>query len=271
MRALPGARQDARRTAPRCAGGRTSHFGSSGDLDACPHLVADAGQATDGALCVPVSFMGHAIGVVHATLNPDNPPSDDAVAGLEQVASAIATRISTIRTLHKVQLQATTDPLTGLLNRRALEEGVRRLVDAEREYAVGIADLDHFKRLNDTFGHEAGDRALVTFAKTCQDTIRATDLISRFGGEEFVFVFADATAEIAARRLEELRTKLAQVVAGSDTPTFTASFGVSDSRLGSGLELLIQVADAALLRAKDAGRDRVIVADMGAGFDDAAA
>ena len=247
---------------PAVRGGRTTHFASSTNLDACPHLLRDA-TSPRGALCVPVSFMGRAIGVVHVELEDDTRPDPEAVQRIEQIATTVASRVSTIRTFRQVQLQATTDPLTGLLNRRALEEGVRQLVREERTFAVAIADLDHFKRLNDTHGHDAGDRALGTFAKVCKDSVRDGDLVARFGGEEFVMVFADVGAEMAADILERLRGHLARVVAGSDTPTFTASFGVSDSRLGPSLDMLVQVADAALLRAKDTGRDKVLVADMG--------
>ena len=81
--------------------------------------------------------------------------------------------------------------------------------------------------------------------------------------EEFVIVFADADAETAVRVIDRVRIHLANVVSGTDTPTFTASYGISDTRIGRDLTMLIQVADAALLRAKDRGRDRALVADMG--------
>ena len=259
----PGCSVPGPNACPAVRRGRTLMFPSSGALDACPHLVADAADTSCGALCVPVAFMGRPIGVIHAQLGDGEPPPPILVERLEQIGVATASRMSTIRTFEQIQLQATTDPLTGLLNRRALEEGVRTMVMEGRSFAVAIADLDHFKRLNDTHGHDAGDRALCTFAKACIDSVRDDDLVARFGGEEFVIVLADVSAERAFDVLERLRGHLAEVVSGGDTPTFTASYGVSDSRLGTNLDMLIQVADAALLRAKESGRDRVLVADMG--------
>ncbi len=239
--------------------GRTSHFPSGAALDACPRLEGSA----CGALCVPITFMGETLGVMHTSL-PENGAVNSAYQRrVEELAAAGAARMSAIRSFEQVQLQATTDPLTGLLNRRSLEQEVRKLVLQGAPFAVAIADLDHFKHLNDAHGHEAGDRALQTFSKACRDVLRERDLVSRFGGEEFVMVFAELDAAGAGRVLERLRIHLAKVVAGNDTPTFTASFGVSDTRVGLDLSMLIQVADAALLRAKDQGRDRILVADMG--------
>jgi diguanylate cyclase (GGDEF)-like protein len=240
--------------------GRTSYFASSTDLDTCPKLRE--GESC-GALCTPVSFMGETLGVLHTRLEAGQPATPAWMERQEHLAGATAARLSGLRAFSKVQLQATTDPLTGLLNRRALEEEVRSLASSGKPFALAMADLDHFKRLNDTHGHDAGDRALTTFAKVCTDTLRDGDRVARFGGEEFVLVFRDAEADAAARVLERLRRRLAEVVAGGDTPTFTASFGVADSRVGSDLAVLTQIADAALLRAKEEGRDRVLVADMG--------
>lgn len=246
---------------PALRRGRTSLFPDSTALDACPHLVDR--EQTCAAACVPLTFMGDSLGVAHVTFDREEGIDKVAIERLEFLASATAARLSTIRSFEQVQLQATTDPLTGLLNRRALEVQVRKLVEQGSRFAVAIADLDHFKRLNDTHGHDAGDRALVTFAKAMQDAVRPHDLLARFGGEEFILVFHDAGAEQAAQALERVRAHLAKVVSGADTPTFTASFGVSDTRVGTDLAMLIQVADAALLRAKDTGRDRVVIADMG--------
>lgn len=241
--------------------GRTATFRSSESLDACPRLRGRGSACA--AVCMPLTFMGETMGVVHTVRPEGSLPADDVMHRMEKLAAVTAARLSAIRSFDQVQLQAATDPLTGLLNRRALEEQVRQMHSKGHTMAVAIADLDHFKRLNDTYGHDAGDRALVTFAKAMKDAVRPADLVSRFGGEEFIMVFRDADAAQAARVLERVRSHLAKVVAGADTPTFTASFGVSDDRLGQDLGMLIQVADTALLRAKELGRDCIVVADMG--------
>ncbi|MFK7928669.1 MAG: diguanylate cyclase [Myxococcota bacterium] len=241
--------------------GRTATFESNAALDACPRL-RERGERCS-AVCMPLTFMGETMGVVHTTRPEGQLPTADVLNRMERLAAVSAARLSAIRSFDQVQQQAATDPLTGLLNRRALEEQVRQLQGQGHSMAVAIADLDHFKRLNDTYGHDAGDRALVTFAKSVQDAVRPADVVARFGGEEFIIVFRNANAAQAAKVLDRVRGHLAKVVAGADTPTFTASYGVSDDRLGPDLGLLIQVADTALLRAKELGRDCVVVADMG--------
>ena len=259
---VPGCGVETPRKCAAVRRGRSILFRSSEDLDACPRLRAREDGAC-GALCVPISFMGRAMGVLHTTGPELSVVSDEHRHRNEQIAGVIGARLGSIRSFEQVQLQATTDPLTGLLNRRALEAEVRKLVLKEDHFAVAIADLDHFKRLNDTHGHEAGDRALSTFSKVVREVVRDGDLVARFGGEEFVIVFPRCKAEQAARTLERVRNHLAKVTAGSDTPTFTASYGVSDSRCGFDLQGLVQVADAALMRAKTEGRDRILIADMG--------
>lgn len=240
--------------------GRPTTFPSSQSLDACPRLRE---RGTCSALCIPVNFMGKTLGVLHVTAEEHAPPGGTEQESLEALAGIVSTRVGSVRTLEQIQLQASTDPLTGLFNRRALEEQVRSLILDGTRFAVAICDLDHFKKLNDTHGHDMGDHALTTFSKVVREATRDGDLISRFGGEEFVIVFPDADAEEAAWVLERVRQHLARVTAGNDTPTFTSSYGVSDSRCGSDLSALITIADAALLRAKDEGRDRIIIADMG--------
>jgi diguanylate cyclase (GGDEF)-like protein len=123
-----------------------------------------------------------------------------------------------------------------------------------------MADLDHFKQLNDTHGHEAGDRALRAFAHLTSQLLREQDVIARWGGEEFVLVLPDVDRHQAATVLERLRARLAESNHGSH-PAFTASFGVTDSTRADTLEELLQLADAALYRSKSEGRDRATVND----------
>lgn len=159
------------------------------------------------------------------------------------------------------------DPLTGTLNRRALfEELPREIARARRGHrplSVLIADLDHFKRVNDTYGHQAGDEALVAFAAALQNGLRAADRLARYGGEEFVVVLPETGPEEARVVAERLRKAVAAVrlAHGDATIAFTASFGVvGGCPTADDPEALIGQADRALYQAKDGGRNRVALA-----------
>lgn len=251
----------------RCPAVRRGHavrFASSRALNACPRLRERDGDPCS-ALCVPLAFMGRALGVLHVTGPEGVPPDPGVVRRLETLAGQVGNRLGTVRSFAQVEMQASTDPLTGLLNRRSMEAEVRRVIHSGRGYAVAIADLDHFKRLNDTYGHDTGDRALVTFAKVVRQCVRAEDIVSRHGGEEFVFVFEGQSGEQATEVLDRVRARLAQVTAAGDGPTFTASFGVAEGAPGADWRAVLNAADAALLEAKARGRDRVVVAGASTG------
>ncbi len=137
---------------------------------------------------------------------------------------------------------------------------LRSLVKQGRPFALAMADLDHFKQLNDTHGHEAGDRALRAFSQVAREILRSDDTIARWGGEEFVIVVPDLDRHQTIDVLERIRSRLAESHLG-DHPAFTASFGITDSTRGDTLEELLKLADAALYAAKQAGRDRIITSD----------
>jgi len=176
------------------------------------------------------------------------------------LAGQAGARIGTVRAFEKTQLQASTDGLTGLVNRRTAEKQLRELMRAGRPFAVAIADLDRFKQLNDTHGHEAGDRALRLFSQTATQALRDDDLIARWGGEEFVMVLPDLDRFRAVSVLDRLRHDLTVAQPGA-TLRFTASFGVADSGQADSLEELLTIADGGLYAAKKGGRDRVTVGD----------
>ena len=234
-------------------------FESSEALNACPKL-RDRPGGPCSAVCVPISFMGRSLGVLHATAPEGAPPNSEQVAQLTTLATQAGARIGTVRAFEKTQLQASTDGLTGLINRRTLEMRLRELIRQRVPFALAIADLDHFKQLNDKHGHEAGDRALRVFAQATQSALRDGDLLARWGGEEFVIMMPGIDVEQAVAALERVRESLADAHLGGH-PSFTASFGVTDSTCGPALDQLVQLADAGLYLSKQAGRDRITIGD----------
>jgi diguanylate cyclase (GGDEF)-like protein len=243
---------------PAATWGQTQVWPSSTALDACPY-IRDRATGECSGVCVPVSISGNTIGVVHATGPAWEPPPEANVGQVELLARKVGERVGMLRAFERSEAQAHTDPLTGLLNRRSLEEKVRTLVDGGHSYAIAYGDLDHFKQLNDVHGHDAGDQALRLFARVMRDAVRPEDLTARWGGEEFVVVLPDCSVGDAYAVVNRLRERLARVQAGSHLPRFTASFGVTVSRPEDTFSQSLELADGALLKAKAAGRDRVVI------------
>jgi two-component system cell cycle response regulator len=157
---------------------------------------------------------------------------------------------------------AVTDPLTGLRNRRY----VRRHLDAVLRgtgAAVLMIDVDHFKRVNDTYGHAAGDIVLREVAERVRGHLRAADVVARYGGEEFMVVMSGAATEDARQVAERLRNAIAAAPVQADGHALqvTASVGVAAGEPGVGCDEVVGAADAALYRAKNSGRNRVEAAE----------
>ncbi len=192
------------------------------------------------------------------------------VTGL--VLSAVTTERSRVmdrlaRVMDDLREQAMTDPLTGLYNRRYMWEFLQReWIRSKRKdipLAVIMIDLDYFKRVNDTFGHQAGDFVLTAVSALLRSHIRSTDIVCRHGGEEFTLVLPEATLEIVRRRAEDIQTAIKHLdLEFRDVPLgrITASFGVAlfpDN--ADGPDSVLRAADEALYAAKSAGRDRIVV------------
>jgi diguanylate cyclase (GGDEF)-like protein len=176
------------------------------------------------------------------------------------VAVAGALRIK--RRLARAERRAATDALTGLPNRRHAEELIERLLVAARRndcpLAVVLFDLDHFKQINDRFGHAFGDEALRATADTTRGLLRGSDHVARFGGEEFLLLLPDTPGPDAAAVAEKLRSRIAALELVALDGGMTASFGVAVyPDHGIGADELIKAADTALYRAKETGRNRV--------------
>ncbi|MFN8027627.1 MAG: sensor domain-containing diguanylate cyclase [Acidimicrobiia bacterium] len=237
---------------------QTQVFADSEELDACPRLRERAIGACS-AVCVPVSIMGRTVGVLHTVGAPGDVLDDDKVAALQVLANHAGNRLGMLRIVAESQLQASTDGLTGLVNRRSFENRARALRSSGRAFSVVLADLDRFKLLNDTYGHEAGDRALRMFSEILRTEVREGDLVCRYGGEEFAVVLPGAETAEAIEAMQRVRAELRRVSQAGGMPPVTASFGIAHSDDAGDLDDLVQRADRALFAAKDAGRDCVCI------------
>jgi diguanylate cyclase len=176
-----------------------------------------------------------------------------------------------VRQLEKELTQVSTmvqkDPLTHSLNRRGLEEAFRlessRAMRYESPLSMSMIDLDNFKRINDTLGHLAGDRALVHLITVMQAAVRPTDVIARLGGEEFAILFSNSDIDAAVQATERVQQELVkrpfQHEGQSHTLTFSA--GTGRWQAGESLEDLVKRTDTAMYQAKRAGKNRVLRAE----------
>lgn len=164
--------------------------------------------------------------------------------------------------------QAMYDPLTDIFNRRAiLEQLGKELTRTQREDGwlnVGICDIDHFKTINDTWRHQAGDEALVAFTSCVKDSLRQYDHVGRYGGEDFLVIASGIAGGDCEGLFERVRANVADTIieTAAGTVSMTVSIGVAAADACSTVDGLLADADAALYRAKDAGRNRVVYADQ---------
>jgi diguanylate cyclase (GGDEF)-like protein len=173
----------------------------------------------------------------------------------------VAARMEAIEQAAVAQRLANTDPLTGLSNRRATFDWLERLLagcgEAGEPLSVLMFDIDRFKRINDTFGHQIGDAVLCKVAELARAELRAEDLLGRIGGEEFICLLPGITAPVAAILAERLRRAVAHGTGHGAHPQATISIGVAAYRPGDTAHGMIARADMALYGAKEAGRNRV--------------
>ena len=233
---------------------RGSLAGSLKNLDAAlRHLTYQTQCVAAGDFTQRVDFMGEFSEAYNSM-----------VVALEKARTELDARHELLQAqAAKLEELATTDALTGAYNRRKFNELILAELERVRRYehplSLFILDIDHFKRINDTHGHEAGDEVLVVLADLIRAGIRATDSLARWGGEEFVVLSPEVTLEEAMRLAQRLRT-----AAGTYEYSFvgkvTASIGVAQHRTGETPDELFARADEALYRAKEGGRDRVEVA-----------
>ena len=219
-------------------------------------------------LCVPLTAHGEALGVLSLVAHPAA-PAETLVRLARSVAEPTALALANLRMQDTLRTQSIRDPLTDLFNRCYMEESLEREVRhaqwAERALVVVMADLDHFKRVNDRFGHEAGDQLLRAVGDLLLSQIRGGDSACRYGGEEFTLILPEITPEAARQRCEQLRLgvkHLAVQYRGEPLLPVTISFGIATfPQHGLTGSSLLRAADAALYRAKAGRRDGVVVAE----------
>jgi diguanylate cyclase (GGDEF)-like protein len=201
----------------------------------------------------------------------------------KELLNEIAAREKTENALRESQkalsLQATTDPLTGLFNRRHFYKlarmEIRKALRYSRPLSLIMCDIDFFKKVNDTYGHPLGDKVIKMIAETAKNELRTTDILARYGGEEFIILLTETSAANAFTLCERLRKKIEKktVLKGKEKISVTTSFGISDHLIKSEksgseedkkiITKLITGADQALYESKEAGRNRVTIHEPG--------
>jgi diguanylate cyclase (GGDEF)-like protein len=222
-------------------------------------------------LCLPLLAQGETLGMLHIQdLSDFNPERVEPLHTLAvTVSDHISLALANIRLRETLRHQVIHDVLTGLYNRRYLEETLEREIYRVRRKGASLGlimlDLDYFKHFNDTYGHEAGDNLLRTLGNFLSDRVRREDVACRYGGEEFVLILAEASQEIVQQRAEDIRQefpKLPVMYRGQILESVTVSLGVAmfpdDGATGRDV---LRAADDAMYRAKAQGRNRVVVAE----------
>ncbi|HFD2272945.1 TPA: diguanylate cyclase [Legionella pneumophila] len=244
--------------------GRIHYAGSSRIELMCSHMMFDE-QPELSLLCVPLMAQNDIYGLLYLEVGLKFDENQQLL--ITAFAELTALALANVRLRENLRYQSIRDPLTGLYNRRYLEDFLfKQLHQAERtkaSFAILMLDLDHFKKINDTFGHDAGDLVLKELGQILNNDIRLGDIAARYGGEEFVLLLYDINAQAAKMKAENLRSAISnlQVKYGAQpVGQITASIGISvypdDAK--SPAEV-IEAADKALYQAKNKGRNKVIL------------
>jgi len=233
---------------------------------ACAHYRTPAGDEA-GRLCIPLVTHDELLGMLHLEGLATGPEQDEQERLAVTVAEQFALALGNARLRESLRRQSVLDPLTGLFNRRHFDAALKRELARARRKNVPVSlvlvDIDHFKRVNDDYGHAVGDAVLRTIAQQLRQGIREGDIACRYGGEELVLLLPECTAADACARAEAIRGALESATPnpeGDGPERITASFGVASYPVhAQDAESLFWATDKALYRAKQAGRNRVLM------------
>jgi diguanylate cyclase (GGDEF)-like protein len=237
----------------------------------CGHIVPDPASGPP-YLCIPLFAQGETLGLLHLRRaggeSGDVPSGESRLKLAQAVADEVGLALAGLKVRTSLRQQSIRDPLTGLYNRRFLEEFLlRELARADRKkhpLSIITLDIDHFKRINDSLGHAAGDIALRRVGLLLQGFVRQSDIACRVGGEEFSVLLPEASLQIAAQRAEDIRKAVQELklkFGDTEIGAITVSLGVAAfPEHGTSVDALIHAADQALYDAKYRGRDRVVSA-----------
>jgi len=226
-----------------------------------PLLACGLCGKLERSTCVPSLVGGEVIGSV--LVEHAGPLAQAAVDRIVESVSQAAPVLANLRNLAVAEIRASTDGLTGLPNARAVREDLKRLVAqstrSELPLSAVLCDLDHFKQINDVYGHGKGDEALVAASTAMRTALRGSDLVGRYGGEEFLILLPDTGLEGAVVLAEKLCADIARIEVPGVDRVLTASFGVASFPTDApDADMLVRMADRALYAAKARGRDCVV-------------
>ena len=215
-----------------------------------------------GGVAVPIRVRRELWGSLLVVARPEEQVPADLEERLGTFADLVGLAITNTDTSARLLSQATSDPLTGLLNHRAFQERVESEVGRaqryERPLALVLLDLDYFKSINDAYGHQAGDAALMQAAQILETCARTGDVLGRIGGDEFALLLPETNAEQALPIAERWAAQFREAPVGV-AAHLTMSAGVSDLTHANGSRELVRLADGALYAAKSQGRDTIVV------------
>lgn len=255
-----------------CWGMRRGRIHIAGNGHTINPICRHVKQIVTPYVCIPLLAHSHGLGLIHIEYHLSGMDQEETLRNFsiaETAADSARLALANLTLREELHALSIRDPLTGLFNRRFLEEALdRELVRmrrADETLAVAMLDIDHFKALNDTYGHDTGDEVLRQVAQLMSNFRHGNDIVCRYGGEEFVVVMTEIAAEAAAERLNALRSAVESLSCKTEAGTrtnVTVSIGMAlypehgDNRLD-----LITRADQALYLAKNSGRNRVAIAN----------
>ena len=234
----------------------------------CQHLQDE----TDPCVCVPLLAQGKALGIIY--LSQSESSESETLRKrqrhlAETTSESISLALANLTLRESLRSLSFHDSLTGLFNRRFMEETLERelirVARLDKPLAIAMLDIDHFKKFNDTFGHDAGDVVLKEVACRMMRFRLGTDIACRYGGEEFILILPEIVSDQVLARLEQLRRSISEISLafhGKTLPRITVSIGISFFPIhGTDASTLIKIADDALYLAKNEGRDRIVMFD----------